>query len=266
MIPLTKQRKKWEGGNMKKRFFRKHGSWFMFEKVPGAGADGAGGAGNDVKPGGDNTPPDPPASGDKPDDVIPKARFEEVIAERNDLRKQVETLGSNLSTVLERVNELSSQGKTDKQIAEIVSEEAKEWSNSKGFNEAVRAAVKSEIKNIDGKVDSTLQIQARIILDDFKAKNPDFDEKNPEVVKRIKAGYTLKDTFQLVYGDKKTLGKPGEDDDKKPPKPPGAPLNKPGPQDKNLKAPKRPMGLKEAFKTAAKKLGLDINGTFPKDE
>ena len=247
----------------------------MFEKTPGADVSGAGGTGNDTKPGGDDTPPTPPAGGDqKPEDVIPKARFEEVIAERNELRDQVKTLGSNLNQVLERVNELSGQGKTEEEIAEIVSEEAKEWNNSKGFNEAVAATVKTilkkELGSVNSKIDNTLQMQARIILDDFKEKHPDFDENNPEVVKRLKAGYTLKDTYKIVFGNK-TLGKPGDGkgdgkdngkgDDKKPPAPP----HKPGPQDDKLKTPKTPISLKESFRKAVKALGLQEGGAFPRE-
>lgn len=239
--------------------FRKHGKWFMYEEKPGGGGGSAApGEGIDGQPGGDNTPPDPPAGGEKPEDAIPKSRFDEVIAERNTLREQVSTLGENLSTVLARVDELAGQGKSKSEIAEIVSEEAKEWGNSKGFNEAVQLAVRGEMKKLDGKIGSTLQMQARVILNNFKKEHPDLDEKDPEFVKRIQSGYTLDDAYQVVFS-KKTLGSAKEI------KQPGSPARKPAPDDSKLKAPKTPISLRESFKRGLKNLGLNPESILPKE-
>lgn len=248
---------------MKLRMFRKHGSWFCLEEVPGAGVNGAGGEGTVIIPGGDKTPPDPPAGGEIPEKTVPLSRLNEVIGERNDGRRQIEALTENLSTVLARVDELAGLGKSKTEIAEIISTEAKEWSDSKGFNEAVQLAVRGEMKRLDGKIGGSLQMQARVILDNFKKDHPDLDEKNPEFVKRIQAGYTLEDAHAVVFG-KKTLGKPGEVDEPKP-KLPHAPPYKPGPQEDKLKTPKTPISLKESFRKALKSLGLQEGGSFPKE-
>jgi len=175
----------------------------LFEEKPGEGTPGSEGIPPETPSGKEG---EPPADGEKSDKdgMIPKARLDEVIGERNELRKQNAQLTEQTGTILARIDELSMQGKSDREIAVIISEEGKEWLGTKGFAEAVesitgkKGATAEEIKSLKQNLEGAVAVMSQMIIERFKDKHPDFDEKNPEIIKRVKAGYTLEDAFNLT--------------------------------------------------------------------